>query len=279
MKRRAQSSQATREPRRSLSRTRVLLGVLTTVMLGASGVVPVSAFAAVPDALEPDDNYSTASPIVVDGAVQQHTISPEGDEDWVSFQVETGHKYAIRTASGAVPDDPNTELYLYNSDGTTLLTSNHDDETEDRGYYSRIDYTADANKTVFVKVIGWYTGSYALGVTLVGDSYEPDDSYAVANPIMVGGLHSSTPSTLPATTTGSGSRSKPGGGTPSRRRPVRRPTIRTRSSTCTTRTGRPSSSRTMTTRAATRGSSSRPSRPRRSTRRSPAGTPAPTPSP
>ncbi|MDO9498080.1 MAG: hypothetical protein Q7J48_20420 [Nocardioides sp.] len=154
--------------------------------VGSTGTYALSV-TLVGDSYEPDGSYAAATPITVDGPAQEHTLDPDGDEDWVSFPVETGYKYAITTAPGAVPDDPNTELYLYDSDGTTLLKSNHDDETEDRGFYSRIDYTADANKTVFVKVVGWYAGSYALDVTLVGDSYEPDDSYAVANPLTVGG--------------------------------------------------------------------------------------------
>ena len=138
------------------------------------------------DSYEPDGSFGLATPLTVGAAAQQHSIDPDDDEDWVSFTVETGYKYALTTAPGASPDDPNTELYLYDSDGTTLITSNSDDETEDRGYFSRIDYTADADKTVFAKVAGWDTGTYALSVTLVGDSYEPDDSSAVANPIAVG---------------------------------------------------------------------------------------------
>ena len=138
------------------------------------------------DSYEPDGSFGLATPLTVGAAAQQHSIDPDDDEDWVSFTVETGYKYALTTAPGASPDDPNTELYLYDSDGTTLITSNSDDETEDRGYFSRIDYTADADKTVFAKVAGWDTGTYTLSVTLVGDSYEPDDSSAVANPIAVG---------------------------------------------------------------------------------------------
>ncbi len=139
------------------------------------------------DSYEPDGSFGVATPLTVGAAAQQHSIDPDDDEDWVSFTVETGYKYALTTAPGASPDDANTELYLYDSDGTTLLTSNGDDETEDRGYYSRIDYTADADKTVYAKVDGWYTGTYALSVALVGDSYEPDDSHTVATPLTVGG--------------------------------------------------------------------------------------------
>ena len=52
------------------------------------------------DAYEPDGSYPAATPITVGGPAQQHTILPEGDEDWVSFSVTAGRTYAIETAEG-----------------------------------------------------------------------------------------------------------------------------------------------------------------------------------
>ena len=92
-------------------------------------VTPATAFAAVADSFEPDDTYATASPIVVDAAAQQHTIFPEGDEDWVSFAVNAGQTYTIETASGTPAEDVDTVLYLYDSDGTTQIDSDDDDGT------------------------------------------------------------------------------------------------------------------------------------------------------
>ena len=82
----------------------------------------------------------------------------------MSFTVEAGRTYTIETAAGTPPEDVDTVLFLYDSNGTTVIDSNDDTN----GRYSRIDYIADANKTVYAKVVDYYgytTGAYALSVT------------------------------------------------------------------------------------------------------------------
>jgi hypothetical protein len=45
-----------------------------------------SLYDCLPDAFEPDNTLATGSPMTV-GEVQRHTLCPQNDEDWVSFQV------------------------------------------------------------------------------------------------------------------------------------------------------------------------------------------------
>jgi hypothetical protein len=163
--------------------------IVTVLLLSAAAITAASASATDADSYEPDDSYGAATPFIVGGTVQQHTLQPEGNEDWVSFAVTSGSTYKIETGEGTPPEWVDTKLYLYDSDGTTQI--DYDDQGG-TGDYSLIEYTADADKTVYARVTGAYfsaTGAYTLSVGLIGvaDSYEPDDSYGAATPSTVGG--------------------------------------------------------------------------------------------
>jgi len=160
------------------------------VILCAGAIVPASAVAATADAYEPDDWYSAATAITVGDPAQQHTIYPDGDEDWVSFAVTAGVTYTVETGEGSPAESIDTVLYLYDSDGTTQL--DYDDDGGE-GFYSLISYTADVDKTVYARIKEYHsdvTGAYALSVATPvpeGDSYEPDDSYGAATPVVIDG--------------------------------------------------------------------------------------------
>ena len=112
-----------------------------------------------------DDSYSQANPIPVDGTVQHHNFHKQNDEDWVSFQVESGIVYTITTSNlvGVV----DTQLWLYDSDGTTLLVFN--DDYMPGSFASRIVYTATYDGILYAKVTEWQgrgeCGFYDLSVT------------------------------------------------------------------------------------------------------------------
>ena len=149
-------------------------------------LMPLPAMATDADAYEPDDSYTTATPITVGAVAQQHTIAPAGDEDWVSFSVSAGETYKIRTASGTPAEDIDVILFLYDSDGTFAFTQSDDSSTSDE----LIEYTVTVDTTFYARVIGYdsgATGAYSIGVVRVKDDYEPDDSYGAAKPISVNG--------------------------------------------------------------------------------------------
>ncbi|MEZ5125010.1 MAG: pre-peptidase C-terminal domain-containing protein [Thermoleophilia bacterium] len=158
---------------RSLSRrrrARSLWAVVDTIlMLCAVALVPAEASATTADSFEPDGTYSSASTIGTSGIPQQHTIFPSQDEDWMSFTVDAGSIYAIETAQNTSSDTLDTVLELYDSNGTTLLASN--DDNEGSSPYSRIDYTASASKTLYARVTGFAAtsiGGYAFTVRALG---------------------------------------------------------------------------------------------------------------
>jgi hypothetical protein len=91
-----------------------------------------------PDSFEPDDDYTSATPIS-GGDIQRHNILPEGDEDWLIFDVAALSEVVIETAGPFydldTPIDWNTRVYLKDADRFILEINN--DFSDD--YYSRID--------------------------------------------------------------------------------------------------------------------------------------------
>lgn len=167
---------------------RHLRNAVLAVLFVVACVTPVApAVAATADGYEPDNSPGSATPLVVDAAAQQHSIYPAAEEDWASLSVTEGYTYRIRITSGAAAEDFDAVLYLYDSDGVTQL------DYSDAGWTTPdevIDYTAPSSSTVYVKVMGYWDsdyGNYALSVTTPGDSYEPDNTSAVATQIPTDG--------------------------------------------------------------------------------------------
>lgn len=140
-----------------------------TLTIGASGQPEIrlpfgfGMFTGV-DAYEDDNSPATANPIPTDGTPQTHNFHVSNDEDWVKFQATAGTNYVIETRQ--IYDYKQwAVLELYDTDGTTLLADN------DRvlwWYQSRIEWTAPANGTYYVRVLpGW-------GETFFGDITQYD---------------------------------------------------------------------------------------------------------
>ena len=148
------------------------------------------------DKYEPDNTYLTASTIQ-SGAAQEHSIYPAGDVDWAKFTVSVPSVVNINT-SGVSGD---TVIYLYNSAGAptgSYMAMNNDDGL---GGWSGLTQTL-APGTYYVEVM--QNGSnaiipdYFLAVNInpitptctqtpvVGDAYEPDDTFQNAKTIVPG---------------------------------------------------------------------------------------------
>jgi len=128
------------------------------VSLNDSAVVPLA------DDYEEDDTYIQANPIPVDGTIQHHNFHKQNDEDWVSFPVKAGNVYTITTSNLIGVAD--TQLWLYDSDGTTLLDFN--DDYMIGSFASRIVYTATHDGTLYARVTEWagrgQCGCYDLSI-------------------------------------------------------------------------------------------------------------------
>jgi len=140
------------------------------------------------DSYEPDDSFTDASPITIDGAAQDHTIHIPGDQDYIQFNLTAGTWYKIETYdNGGTSMD--TELYLYDS---TYSDIGYNDDSN--GVYSAITYSCTNTGPYYAMVIGYddtETGDYAIHVQTTtpvsSDSYEQDDSFVDATPITVDG--------------------------------------------------------------------------------------------
>ncbi|MBF0564725.1 MAG: hypothetical protein HQK89_05735 [Nitrospirae bacterium] len=86
---------------------------------------PGTALSIAPDAYEPDDTYLTAKTITLNGAAPQlHNFHQKGDEDWVKFYGIKGVPYTIKVSN--VGKRADVVIDLFESDGTTLITSKDD---------------------------------------------------------------------------------------------------------------------------------------------------------
>jgi hypothetical protein len=76
------------------------------------------------DAYEPDGVPATAHLLLIGEVQPGHTFCPGGDADWYKFFAGRGKAYTISTYNLGIGVD--TYLYLFDSDGTTVLAQNDD---------------------------------------------------------------------------------------------------------------------------------------------------------
>lgn len=103
---------------------------------------------AAPDAFENGDGDFTGANWIT--ASQAHNFDRLSDEDWVKFEAIAGKDYWITTS--ALDSYADTYLYLYASDGVTLLAANDDYGTS---LASRIVWTTPNTGTYYLKVQQW----------------------------------------------------------------------------------------------------------------------------
>jgi len=102
-----------------------------------------------PDGFENDGGPANASLITV-GSSQSHNFHLPGDSDWIKFNAQAGKTYCLTTSALGISAD--TYLYLYDVDGTTLISSNDD---SNGSLASQIEWTAPANGIYYVLVKHW----------------------------------------------------------------------------------------------------------------------------
>ena len=101
------------------------------------------------DAYEGDDAAGTASVISL-GQTQTHNFDRMGDQDWMGFAAQEGKTYTLSTSGLDASAD--TYLYLYDTNGTTLLASNDDFGGT---LASQIVWQAPADGTYYVLINDW----------------------------------------------------------------------------------------------------------------------------
>lgn len=128
------------------------------------------------DSYEPDDSsadYTYISPASYN-QTQDHTLHSNTDQDWYRFYAYTGRYYTFYSTYNT-----DTQIYLYQDDGTTLLEWD-DDDGDGLNFYLQYAFTANAYYKLKVVGFGGTTGYYQFNYSYGADpdAYEPDDSNA-----------------------------------------------------------------------------------------------------
>ena len=141
------------------------------------------------DDFERDDVPGNAKPILVNGAVQNHTFHEAGDEDWVKFWAFAGDTYTIETSDLELGND--TYLFLYDAD---LREESRNDDISAEEQASRIVWEPSESGTYYVKVRHKNPSvpgclDYKLEVVSAiscADAFEPDNEVEAAKEIEPG---------------------------------------------------------------------------------------------
>lgn len=118
------------------------------------------------DAYEGDDTTATAT-LIAEDQMQNHNFDSMSDEDWFKFEAQAGITYTLRTLNLGMSAD--TYLYLYDTDGATLIASNDD---YGGSLASQIEWQAPADGTYYVLVRHWNPNVNGCGTGyafLIGD--------------------------------------------------------------------------------------------------------------
>jgi hypothetical protein len=162
---------------------------------GFSDTFAISGIAS--DASEPDNTAATAHAIATNGVAEGHTLTL-GDKDWYRFSATANLLYLIQSHGSLRP-----ALYLYNTDGATLLTSANTGYTDTSAtvvwfcpasgtYYFRDTAISTYGYGSYqTSVSGYDSAAYALSVSApaAGDTLTTGLSYSVqwSSAVSVGG--------------------------------------------------------------------------------------------
>ena len=102
-----------------------------------------------PDGYEDDNDIESAS-IIHLGDAQRHNIDKPNGQDWVKFDAQAGTTYTLKTYNLGNASD--TYIYLYDTDGTTLLASNDD---YGGSLASQIQWQAPTTGTYYFLIRHW----------------------------------------------------------------------------------------------------------------------------
>lgn len=112
-----------------------------------------------PDAYEPNNTITAAVALAIGAAVPLNFHGTE-DQDWFKFTAQGSVTYTLQTTNlGAAAD---TYLYLYGTDGVTLLAANDD---YGGSLASRLDWRAPANGNYYLLVKHWNPNVGGCGTT------------------------------------------------------------------------------------------------------------------
>lgn len=140
-----------------------------------------------PDPYEPDNSSTQCRWVTIDAipTTENHTLHTGTDQDWLKFTAVVGRVYTFQS-TGTMDN----MIYIYQSDGTTLVDSD-DDDGDGNNFYLQFAPTTDGD--YFVKIVPYAssTGAYVLSyfTSAYPDTFEPDNSAFQYTSIAVTHLH------------------------------------------------------------------------------------------
>ena len=107
---------------------------------------------------------ASAFAVTTNGASVDASIDTAAAQRWFSFHGQAGYTYQIETVLGSLTD---TMVDLVDTDSSTVIVENDDDDRDPNSYASFIEWTCPADGTYYVMVKGYgrATGSFAVMVT------------------------------------------------------------------------------------------------------------------
>jgi uncharacterized repeat protein (TIGR01451 family) len=146
--------------------------------------------------VEPNGTSGTATPLVGSNLVVRATIYPNADVDWYSFTAAAGDRvYAAMMTNFSANASSDSQLRLYQPDGTTLIEFDDDDGVLGGLSSSIADATIPGAGTYFLEVRHFSASNqlrpYELHLRLQSGAPTPEvesnDTPATANPLPAGG--------------------------------------------------------------------------------------------
>lgn len=145
---------------------------------------------------EPNGTFGTANPLGGSNVVVRGNVYPNADVDWYSFTAAAGDRvYAATMTSFSANASSDSEMRLFQSDGTTLIENDSDDGTLG-GLASSIAGAAIAAPGTYFLEVRHFSATnqirpYELHFRLQSGSptpeVEPNDTPATANPLPASG--------------------------------------------------------------------------------------------
>lgn len=134
-----------------------------------------------PDAYEIDDDAANAIELLfTNGYTQTHNIHSESNPDWIKFYAVAGFTYTLSTTD--IGGHADTVLYLYDTDGSTLIDYN--DDYWELGFSSRIDWQPSVTGMYYASVIHWDPWAYGC-TTAYGLSVATNDTTAPTGSVVI----------------------------------------------------------------------------------------------
>lgn len=125
--------------------------MVITLLLALAGTSPSDA---IDDSFEPNDTCESATLNAISvGATTMDCYLGTSNDDWYEYVMESGDSVTLQTTDGTEPPfAADTIIDVFDSDCSTILTSNDDIDASGGNYYSAVTLNFPANTVLYIRV-------------------------------------------------------------------------------------------------------------------------------